>query len=63
MGIFHAMAKHAANGILVRNLAALRFFGERSIPTIADFSLNAANELTVEYLREQVLAARTERHA
>ena len=53
IGIFHALAKHGADGILVRNLAGLRFFRERGIPTIADFSLNAANELTAQYLIEQ----------
>ena len=40
MGIFHALAKHGADGILVRNLAGLRFFRERQIPFVADFSLN-----------------------
>jgi U32 family peptidase len=53
MGVFHALAKHGADGILVRNLAALRFFHGRGVPTIADFSLNAANELAVQYLIEQ----------
>jgi len=53
IGIFHALAKHNADGILVRNLAGLRFFRERDVRTIADFSLNAANELTAQYLIEQ----------
>jgi putative protease len=53
LGIFHALAKHNADGILVRNLSGLRFFREREIPVIADFSLNAANELTAQYLSEQ----------
>src|SRR5439155_25477436 len=53
MGIFQALAKHGADGILVRNLAGLRFYRERGIRTIADFSLNAANELTVHYTIEQ----------
>jgi putative protease len=53
MGIFHALAKHGADGILVRNLAGLGFFRERNIPIVADFSLNCANELTAQYLREQ----------
>jgi putative protease len=52
-GIFHALAKQGADGILVRNLSGLRFFQQRGIETIADFSLNAANELTVQYLLEQ----------
>jgi putative protease len=53
MGIFHALAKHQADGILVRNLAGLHFCRERGIPTVADFSLNCANELTAQYLKEQ----------
>ncbi len=53
MGIFAALAKHGADGILVRNLAGLRYYRERGIRTIADFSLNCANELTAAYLREQ----------
>jgi putative protease len=51
-GIFYALAKHKADGILVRNLAGLRFYRERGISTVADFSLNCANELTAQYLRE-----------
>ncbi len=50
MGIFKALARHEADGILVRNLAALDYFVKSSVPCIADFSLNAANELTVDYL-------------
>jgi putative protease len=53
LGIFHALAKHGADGILVRNLSGLRFFTERKVPIVADFSLNAANELTAQYLIEQ----------
>src|SRR5262245_32174943 len=53
VGIFRALAKHGADGILVRNLSGLRFYRERSIRTIADFSLNAANELTAQYLIDQ----------
>jgi putative protease len=53
MGIFHALAKHGADGILVRNLAGLRFYRQRGIRTVADFSLNCANDLTAAYLREQ----------
>jgi putative protease len=53
MGIFAALAKHGADGILVRNLAGLVYYRERGIRAIADFSLNCANELTAAYLREQ----------
>lgn len=50
IGIFHALARHQADGILVRNLAGLDFFTSRNIECLADFSLNAANELTVDFL-------------
>lgn len=53
MGIFHYLARQGADGLLVRNLAALRFFRERELPCVADFSLNAANELTVDFLRRE----------
>jgi putative protease len=52
-GIFHALARHLADGILVRNLAGLEFFASRNVPCVTDYSLNAANELTVAYLHEQ----------
>jgi putative protease len=50
-GIFLALAKHGADGWLVRNLAGLAFCAERQILFVADFSLNAANQYTVDYLR------------
>jgi U32 family peptidase len=49
-GIFHALAKHGADGILVRNLGGLAFCGLRQVPMVADFSLNCANDLTAEIL-------------
>jgi putative protease len=54
MGIFMAMQKNTERGagILARNLSGLRYFGERGTPVDADFSLNAANDLTVAQLRE-----------
>jgi putative protease len=53
VGIFHAMAKHGANGFLVRNLAGMAFCTEHGIPFVCDFSLNAANEWTVDWLRSR----------
>ena len=50
MGIFKAMLKHQPSGVLIRNLAGMAFFHDANIPTVADFSLNATNELTAEYL-------------
>jgi len=61
--VFEAMARHEPDGVLARNLAALRFFAGfprgdaapegRRLPVAADFSLNAANDLSVEWLLGQ----------
>lgn len=44
---------HAAqpDGVLVRNLGAALWFKEKSLPMVADFSLNAANPESVKVLR------------
>ena len=52
-GLLLSLAKQGADGILVRNLSGMRFCSERQIPFVADYSLNATNELTVEYLIQQ----------
>jgi putative protease len=53
IGIFRAMAKHGGSGFLVRNLASLAFCKEEGIPFTCDYSLNAANQWTVDYLRSR----------
>ncbi len=40
------------DGILARHLAAIDYFHRAGLPVIADFSLNAANDLAVETLLE-----------
>ncbi len=50
--LFAYLAKQGADGILVRNAGGLRFCSERGIPFVADFSLNAANSLSVELLED-----------
>jgi putative protease len=52
-GIFRALSRRGADGILVRNLGGLAYFGAAGVPMLADYSLNAANDLTVHYLRRQ----------
>jgi putative protease len=52
-GIFRAMAKHGAAGFLVRNLAGMAFCAEHGIPFVCDFSLNAANQWTVDHFRSR----------
>jgi U32 family peptidase len=51
IGIFRVLLRHGADQILVRNLSGLAFYAEQGVSTVADFSLNATNELTFEYLR------------
>jgi putative protease len=51
IGIFHSMARHGASGFLVRNLAGVSFCVDHDIPFVCDFSLNAANQWTVDYLK------------
>lgn len=47
------LAEHPPDGLLVRNLAGLAFCRRVGLPAIADFSFNAVNELSVEWLYEQ----------
>ncbi len=51
--LFHYLAKRGADGILVRNAGGMRYCAEHGIPFVADFSLNAANPLTVELLKNR----------
>jgi putative protease len=52
-GLFGHLARQGADGLLVRNAGGIRFCAERGIPFVADFSLNAANPLAVELLKNQ----------
>ncbi len=49
--IFRYLARAQADGLLVRNAGGLAFCTAHKIPYVADFSLNAANELAVAYLK------------
>ncbi|MEN6450397.1 MAG: DUF3656 domain-containing protein [Thermoguttaceae bacterium] len=51
-GVFQALAKLRPDGLLVRNLAGLAFCRRTRLPAVADFSLNAANDLTFRWLCE-----------
>ncbi|MEK6257919.1 MAG: DUF3656 domain-containing protein [Planctomycetota bacterium] len=53
VGFFHALLKQGADGILARNLAGIRFYADEGVPFVADYSLNATNELTAQFLIEQ----------
>ncbi len=49
---FAQVASHRPDAVLARNLAALSYFHGEGLPVVADFSLNAANDLTVQWLRD-----------
>jgi len=51
--VFDHLAEQKPDGILVRNLAGLAFCRHKGLPAVADFSLNAANDLSVEWLHAQ----------
>lgn len=52
-GIFRVLERSAPDGILARNLAGIRYYSARGRPFLADYTLNATNELTAQYLIEQ----------
>ena len=51
--IFGYLAKQGASGLLVRNAGGLFYCVDRAISFVADYSMNAANELTVAYLLQK----------
>ncbi|AMV38448.1 DUF3656 domain-containing protein [Planctomyces sp. SH-PL62] len=51
--LFKFLAKAGADGLLVRNAGGLAFCAEESTPFVADFSMNAANPLTVDLFHER----------
>ena len=51
--LFRVLSRYDADGLLVRNAGGLDFCARRGLPFVADFSLNASNELTVEFLKSR----------
>jgi U32 family peptidase len=51
--LFKYLGKLGADGVLVRNAGGLYYCAENGVPFVADFSLNAANPLTVELFRSR----------
>ena len=51
--VFKTLAGCGPDGFLARNLGGLGFCSREGIPAVADCSLNATNELTIHWLREQ----------
>lgn len=52
-GVFRSIERKEPSGVLVRNLGGLTYFTSRNIPCVADFSLNATNELSIGWLLRQ----------
>lgn len=52
-GLFRVLQRDAPDALLVRNLAGLRFCTDYQLAAVADYSLNATNDLTVQWLIEQ----------
>ena len=49
--IYRYLAKQGADGLLVRNAGGIAYCSDHAIPFVADFSVNAANELAVDFFR------------
>jgi putative protease len=54
-GFFKLIERAAPDGVLVRNPGAIAHFRALGLPTVGDFSLNVANPLTAQWLRQQGL--------
>ncbi len=52
MGLLRILERHTPDLVLARNLAALHHFHELGVETIADFSLNASNHRSAEWIRD-----------
>ncbi len=50
-GFFKLIQRAEPHGVLIRNLGAMSFFQDVGIPMTGDFSLNVANPLTAEILK------------
>ncbi len=51
--VFNQLAAYRPDGLLVRNLAGLAFCRRKGLPAVADFSLNAVNALSIDWLHRQ----------
>lgn len=55
-GLLKVLKRHRPSGFLVRHFAAIAYYREHGFPLVADFSLNAANDLTTHWLLQQGVA-------
>jgi len=51
-GFFKLISRARPDGVLIRNLGAIAFFRGEELPVTGDFSLNVANPLTAEFLKD-----------
>lgn len=51
-GFFKLISRAQPHGVLIRNLGAISFFKDEGIPITGDFSLNVANPLTADFLKQ-----------
>ncbi|MES2594230.1 MAG: U32 family peptidase [Verrucomicrobiota bacterium] len=51
-GFFKLIERAEPHGVLIRNLGAIAHFRDAGIPMTGDFSLNVANPLTAEFLKQ-----------
>lgn len=51
-GFFKLIERAEPQGVLIRNLGAIAYFRDVGIPITGDFSLNVANPLTAEFLKQ-----------
>ena len=51
-GFFKLIERAEPHGVLIRNLGAIAYFRDLGIPVTGDFSLNVANPLTAEFLKQ-----------
>jgi putative protease len=51
-GFFKLIERAEPHGVLIRNLGAIAYFREAGIPMTGDFSLNVANPLTADFLKQ-----------
>ncbi len=51
-GFFKLIERAEPHGVLIRNLGAIAYFREVGLPVTGDFSLNVANPLTAEFLKQ-----------
>ncbi len=51
-GFFKLIERSGPHGVLIRNLGALAFFNDSGLRVTGDFSLNVANPLTADFLKQ-----------